>query len=1121
MKRHNRTSDRAFAGPRRSVAEPRRALAWLAAGVVLVSPAIPAAQASPTGDGVVIDEVYARGGSADSTYSSKYVELYNPTGSPASLDGMTLAYWPVGRSAASAKLTLTGSIAPGGRYVVAAGSNGTGGEQLPKADAAAPFNLAGASGSVLLVTDEALLQPNALQQGDVAGAEGVVDAVGWGSATVREGSPAPGGVGGGQSVGRADGADTNDNGADFAAAAPSPGLATGASPSPSQSPDPGASPSPSQSSSPEHSDQPSPETSATPQPDAEAQTVTPIADIQGPGSESPLAGQTVTTRGVVTAAYPSGGFNGAYIQTPGTGGANDDGISDGLFVHSSKLATSVQIGDYVEVTGKVSEYNGMTQVSAASFSTLDGQDVAAPQPVTLERLPADDAGKEALEGMLVDISGPMTVTNNYDTNRYGQVGLAFGTEPLRQPSDAYNPSRNPDEIAALEADNAAREITLDDGLSWSYTGANNSHPEVPLPYVSKESPLRVGAAATLSRPVVLDYRHQWNLQPVAPVTSADGGDRSAEYATFTNTRTEGPKDVGGNVSVSSFNVLNYFTDLGQGEAGCQAYTDREGTPVTARNCDVRGAYTREAFERQQAKIVAAINRLDASIVSLEEIETSSRYGHGRDESIAALVTALNEDAGYDKWAYVPSPAALPASEDAIRLAFIYQKGQVAPAGESRILIGDRAFTGYAREPLAQSWRGLDGAGNAVGEEFTVVVNHFKSKGSLSKAYDDDTDPYQGNNNKLRTAQAQALASWIEREYPGKPVFVVGDLNSYSAEDPILTLKDAGYAQIAEAFGVDGHSYQYGGRVGSLDHALANERAMAMVTGADVWNVNAMESIALEYSRHNYNVKDLWDAGPYRSSDHDPVKFGLRITPAAGDGAKPAAEPCVAEATCNVYFVDDFATHIATLGMKLAAGDAIAGDWDGDGVDTLAVRDGERFTFYSGNRSDAPTSTVAFEGSAGGQVLAGDFNGDGRDEIAVKHGNVFAIRYDLSTSGPAQTSLVYGRAGDAGLAGDWNGDGRDTFGVRRGNQVFLRDELLGGNADVSYVYGHASDVGLAGDFDGDGRDSVAVRRGNLLLVKNALTGGQADLSFRYGRASDEVVFGDWNGDRADTPAAVRR
>ena len=55
----------------------------------------------------------------------------------------------------------------------------------------------------------------------------------------------------------------------------------------------------------------------TPPPDEFTGT---IAEIQGTGATSPHVGDIATTRGVVTAAYPTGGLNGFYIQTEGTGG---------------------------------------------------------------------------------------------------------------------------------------------------------------------------------------------------------------------------------------------------------------------------------------------------------------------------------------------------------------------------------------------------------------------------------------------------------------------------------------------------------------------------------------------------------------------------------------------------------------------------------------------------------------------------------------------------------------------------------------------------------------------------------------------------------------------------------
>ena len=88
--------------------------------------------------------------------------------------------------------------------------------------------------------------------------------------------------------------------------------------------------------------------------------------------------------------------------------------------------------------------------------------------------------------------------------------------------------------------------------------------------------------------------------------------------------------------------------------------------------------------------MTAINRLDADIVTLEEMENSVKYGKDRDFAISTLVDALNAAAGSGTWAFAPSPADRPAAlaeEDVIRTGFIYKPAAVALVGESRILIG--------------------------------------------------------------------------------------------------------------------------------------------------------------------------------------------------------------------------------------------------------------------------------------------------------------------------------------------------------------------------------------------------------------------------------------------------
>ncbi|MDO5728514.1 MAG: ExeM/NucH family extracellular endonuclease [Actinomycetaceae bacterium] len=589
--------------------------------------------------------------------------------------------------------------------------------------------------------------------------------------------------------------------------------------------------------------------------------ITPIAEIQGTGMETPFDGQVVTTRGVVTASYPTGGFSGYYIQTPGTGGTvKTENASDGIFVYPGRSQPIVEVGKCVTITGTAGEYNDLTQISRVE-STVEEADCEPVTPFELNALPATDEEREEFEGMLLQPLGAYTVTDNYSLNRYGTIGLAFGTEALAQPTDVVAPG---EPAIAYEIENLKKSINLDDGSNWDYTRraeAQNS----PLPYLTADQPVRVGAPVSFTGPVILDYRFGWNFQPQQQVIGLQGAP-----ASFGNTRTPAPAPVGGDITVATFNVLNFFTALGEDEADCKGYPDREGNPITTNWCDARGAYRAEDFERQHTKITAAINALDADIVSLEEIENSSRYGKDRDEALSVLVDLLNAAAGEDVWAFVPSPQDVPNDGDAIRTAYIYKPASVAVIGES-VILNNRAFDGVARSPLAQRFAPIVGE-NEEGTEFTLIVNHFKSKGSLLEG-DENADKFdgQGNNNGVRVRQAAALAEFADT-FDG-PTFLVGDFNSYSMEDPMTTLAAAGYTiQGAGA----GDSYMYSGRVGSLDHVVANEAGAALIEGVSVWEINAHEPIALEYSRFNSNVTNFYTPDAYRSSDHNPEIFGLNV-----------------------------------------------------------------------------------------------------------------------------------------------------------------------------------------------------------------------------------------------------
>lgn len=799
---------------------------------------------------VVINEAYLSGGSSGAAYKNKFIELYNSSDAAVSLEGWSLQYRSAtGTAAPTGVVPLSGSIPAKGYYLVQGGSNGTNGAALPAPDlAAGALNPSGAAGTIVLATQPAAV---ALSTGSQVEPAGVADLVGYGTSNTYEttAAAAPAGNTDVRSLNRAAGADTNSNAADFtlsAAITPTPSGATAPAPDP------------------------------TPDPDLAVKT---IAEIQGTGATSPLAGATVTTTGKVTAVFPTGGLNGYYVQTAGTGGdltATNHAASDGIFVYSPGTVASVQAGDYVQLTGTVAEYYGMTQLNVGTSAGLAKLAEAAPEvkPTTFT-LPANETFRESLEGMLLAPQGPLTVTDNYSLSQYGEIGLAGGTTPLVQPT-AVAPYGTA-EHAAVVQENAARGIKLDDGSSTNFL-KDAATKALPLPYLTTTDPVRVGSPATFTTNVVLGYANNaWKFQPLTHLTPANAA--TVQPSTFGPTRTDAPAAVGGNLKLASFNVLNYFPTTGDQLTGCTYYEDREGNPITVRGgCDARGAANAENFQRQQDKIVAAITKAGADVVTLMETENSAQFGKNRDDALSKLVDALNA-ATPGVWDYVRSPANAPplADEDMIRTAFIYKKAVAEPVGES-VIHNDTVAFASARKPLAQVFRPI---GGSAGEEFIAIANHFKSKGSA--ATPDDTDQGQGASNLARTAQAKSLlefATSLQSDKGTDKVFLIGDFNAYAKEDPLNILTAAGYVnQDEKARNADGsakHSYLFGGLVGSLDHILASPSADATVSGADIWNINSVESVALEYSRYNNNVTNYYAPDQFRASDHDPVVVGLDL-----------------------------------------------------------------------------------------------------------------------------------------------------------------------------------------------------------------------------------------------------
>ncbi|HET9479554.1 MAG TPA: lamin tail domain-containing protein, partial [Pyrinomonadaceae bacterium] len=311
--------------------------------------------ASP-GD-VVISQVYGGGGNAGAILTHDFIELFNQGSTTVDLTGWSVQYISASGTGTWQVTPLSGSIAPGGYYLVqeAAGAGGT--TPLPAPDATGAIAMAATAGKVALSSSTTPFSG--------ASPSCPIDFVGYGGANAFEGAGPTAATSNTTAALRKRGGcfDSDNNNIDFSIGSPNPRNTA------------------------------SPTNSCAP-------ISLNIHDIQGNGAATPFAGQFVSTSGVVTARKS----NGFFLQNLPVNHDIDPATSEALFVFTSS-APAVSTGDTVDVLGTASEFFNLTQVE----STLPGDVTVTssgnplPVPVVLTTTILNPAGLpdqlERFEGM--------------------------------------------------------------------------------------------------------------------------------------------------------------------------------------------------------------------------------------------------------------------------------------------------------------------------------------------------------------------------------------------------------------------------------------------------------------------------------------------------------------------------------------------------------------------------------------------------------------------------------------------------------------------------------------------------------------------------------------------------
>jgi hypothetical protein len=593
--------------------------------------------------------------------------------------------------------------------------------------------------------------------------------------------------------------------------------------------------------------------------------IVPIDVIQGSGSISLYAGQTVTTTGIVTAVV----FNGFFLQTPDGADDGDPLTSEGVFVFTSS-APVVAVGDAAKVTATVQEFIPSADPFSPPATELASPTVVVqssgnplPTPISLTAADTSPTGSieqlERYEGMRVHVDSltavsPTQGTINEPSATSTTNGVFYGVitgiaRPFREPGVEVPdplPSGAPPTVTRFDANPERLRVDSD-----RQAGA------VALEVTS-------GAVVTgLTGPLDYSFRTYTILPDPATPPTVSGN------VTATPIAAPGP----GQFTVAAFNVERLFDTVNDPAIG---------EPVL----------TPTAFQNRLGKISLVIRNLMRSpdIVGLEEVENLATLQSVADKVNADAVAAGGEDPGYV--AYLEEgndiggiDVGFLVKSSRVTVVDVTQEGKDAtyinPNNGQPELLNDRPSLVLRARILRP--------GGAPSFPVTVIVNHLRSLSGID-------DPADGNRVRTkRRAQAEFLANLVQHRQatdPAEHIVLVGDFNAFQfsdgyvdvigtvkgtptpADEVVLASDDLvnpDLTDLVETVPADQrYSYSFDGNAQTIDHVLVTGNLLGSFAGAQFARTDAdfPESLRNDPTR------------PERVSDHDPVVATFDLPAAA-------------------------------------------------------------------------------------------------------------------------------------------------------------------------------------------------------------------------------------------------
>ncbi|QUM77821.1 ExeM/NucH family extracellular endonuclease [Moritella sp. 24] len=696
--------------------------------------------------------------------------------------------------------------------------------------------------------------------------------------------------------------------------------------------------------------------------DSEARTS--IQAIQGEGTTSPITGENVIIEAVISAitSYP---VKGIFLAQETD---NNQLTSDGLFITTNEDTSNLAPGDKVCLQGVVVEDYGLTTLTSQKEIHVKGSE-AVPAAVDIEVIESDkdeygfsfDTTLERYEGMLVRLPKDMdpNETGNQDMRVSKTISFNFDSFRNNMVFSYKRPNMQPNQENVAGSTDALKAMYQNDDFRLIIESAVKAE-DGRIPYYptfhddAADNYIRIDDSVVGMEGVLSHSFGDYNLT-VTNTIDEDNITHNTDRKTSPTLSTTTTDDSFA-IKVATQNLLNLFNSPFGGSAN--------------QHGDNRGADSIAEYERQKAKLVSAIRGLDADIVGLMEIENN---GYGDAGAIAELVAAINVNyddddpkdidskystskryvfIGYDKNGDTVLDDQDSLGTDSISTGLLYRPAKVSlestkvipmPQQHAPVVVNDNNIVvknsnggilesgdNYQRDTLAGTF-----IVNQTGKRLTVAVNHLKSKGSTCWEEWDGVDfgttevwkndapdaDFQGACEDFRVAAAVQLGEELDKI--GGDTVIVGDMNSYALEDPMLVLtenttgktlttardtfigktpqfnnsgnpvnwtKTYGYINAVSKKdaekGKASWSYSYNDEIGSLDHLLISPSLNNRLIDATDWHINAAESPLYDYNidyKGATGAEDFYADDAYRSSDHDSAIMSLSYKHGETDG----------------------------------------------------------------------------------------------------------------------------------------------------------------------------------------------------------------------------------------------